>query len=293
MVIQAKQVQTGIRGSYSGIKSDNETVEYQVYTDTKTQTRYDIMLAGVLPTLYQSHPDNPILTVRDIELSQDIADTVWTAYVTYSSEPFSKDDEDEEDIDNPTNRPARVRWTTTQFTKPIYQDINGEPIVNSATDYFDPPIEIDASRFSIVIEKNLSFVPSWVLTYANTINSTAFSMQGLTVPAKTAKMSELAISELQREQTAGGTVDFYTLTFRLELATADEVDWTLRVLDQGLHQFDRAENKTPILVDGEPAKQPVLLNGNGIAIENPEPADAVFLEFDGYVERDFSVLPFS
>lgn len=293
MAIEAKQVQTGISGSYGGIKNDNETVEYQVYTDTKTQTRYDIMLAGVLPTLYQSHPDNPILTVRDIELSQDIADTVWTAYVTYSSEPFDKEDEEEEEIDTPTDRPARVRWSTTQFTKPIYKDINDEPIVNSATDYFDPPIEIDASRFSIVVEKNLAAIPSWVLTYANTINESSFEIQGLTIPAKTAKMSELSISELQREQTAGGTVDFYTLTFRVELATADEGDWTLKVLDQGLHQFDRAENKTPILIDGEPAKQPVLLDGNGLAITDPEPTDAVFLEFDGYVEKDFSVLPFT
>lgn len=293
MVIQAKQIQTGISGSYAGIKSDTETIEYQVYTDTKTQTRYDIMLAGVLPTLYQSHPDNPILTVRDIELSQDIADTVWTAFVTYSSEPFDKEDEDEEEIDTPTDRPARVRWSTTQFTKPIYKDINDEPIVNSATDYFDPPIEIDASRFSIVVEKNLASIPSWVLTYANTINEASFEIQGLTIPAKTAKMSELSISELQREQTAGGTVDFYTLTFRVELATADEGDWTLKVLDQGLHQFDRADNKTPILIDGEPAKQPVLLDGNGLAITDPEPTDAVFLEFDGYVEKDFSVLPFT
>lgn len=292
MVIQAKQVQTGISGSYAGIKSDTETVEYQVYTDTKTQTRYDIMLAGVLPTLYQSHPDNPILTVRDIELSQDIADTVWTAYVTYSSEPFDKEDEEEEDVDNPTDRAARIRWTTTQFTKPIYRDINGEPIVNSATDYFDPPIEIDASRWSIVVEKNVLAIPTWVLDYRNVINNGAFTVQGLTIPAKTAKMSELSISELQREQTAGGTVDFYTLTFRVELATADEGDWTLRVLDQGLHQFDRADNKTPILIDGEPAKQPVLLDGNGLAITDPEPTDAVFLEFDGYVEKDFSVLPF-
>ena len=293
MAITAKQIQTGIAGSYGGIKNDNETVEYQVYTDSKTQTRYDIMLAGVLPTLFQSHPDNPILTVRDIELSQDIADTVWTAVISYSSEPFDKEDEEEEDVDNPTDRAARVRWTTTQFTKPIYKDINGDPIVNSATDYFDPPVEIDASRFSIVIEKNLSAVPSWVLNYANTINESPFNIQGLTIPAKTAKLSELAISELQREQTAGGTVDFYSLTFRLELATADEGDWTLRVLDQGLHQFDRAENKTPILIDGEPAKQPVLLDGNGLAITDPEPTDAVFLEFDGYVEKDFSVLPFT
>lgn len=289
MTITVNQKPVAVSGNYGGVKDQNETIEYLVETDNKYITRADIMASGLLPVKYSEHPEIPLMTVRDVALEQTEGPTVWNATVFYSSAPYDKDEEDDEDLDDPTERAARIKWTTTQFTKPIYRDINGDPIVNSATDYFDPPVEIDASRFSIVVEKNLAVVPSWVLSYSNTINSAEFEVQGLTIGAKVAKLSELAISELQYEQ----ETEFYTVTFRLELATAEEEDWTLKILDQGLHQFDRADRKTPILVDGEPAKQPVLLNGDGIAITDPEPTDAVFLEFDGYVEKDFSVLPFT
>lgn len=288
MTIVVEQKHTGVSGSYGGVTDETETVEYRVTTDNKYTTRADIMASGLLPVKYSEHPDNALMTVRDVSLEQDEAPTVWTATVSYSSAPYDKDDEEDEEFDSPLDKPARIKWTTTQFTKPIYRDVNEEAIVNSVGDYFDPPIEIESSRFSIVVEKNLSAVPVWVLTYPNAVNQSAFEVQGLTIDAGVARLSELAISEQKNEQ----NVDFYTVTFRLELANADEVDWKIKPLDQGLHQFvDGA--KTPILVDDEPAKQPVLLNGEGIAIENPEPSDAVFLEFDGYVEQDFSVLPFT
>lgn len=289
MAITVKQKHIAVSGHYGGIIDEQETIEYEVRTDSKYTTRADIMASGLLPVKYQAHPDNQLMTVRDVTLEQDGGPQIWTATVEYSSAPYDKDDEEDEQFNSPLDKPARIKWTTTQFVKAIYRDLDGEPIVNSATDYFDPPIETDASRFSIVVEKNLASVPSWVLSYANTINSSAFTVQDLTIDAKVAKLSELAISEEQTEQ----ETDFYTVTFRLELATADEEDWTLKVLDQGLHQFDRADRKTIIQIDGEDAKQPVLLDGNGRAVVDPEPTDAVFLEFNGYVEQDFSVLPFT
>jgi len=288
MTIEVKQKHVGVSGSYGGATDETETIEYRVTTDDKTITRYDIMTSGLLPVKYQQHPQNPLMTVRDVTLDQDEAPTVWTATVSYSSAPYDKDDEEDEDFDSPLDKPARIRWTTTQFTKPVFRDLNEEAIVNSAGDYFDPPIEVDASRFSLVVEKNVASVPTWVLTYPNTINDASFDVQGLTIPARTAKMSELAISEVQKEQ----DVEFYTITFRLELANADEEDWVVRVLDQGLHEIDSEDTKTPILIDGEAAKQPVLLNGDGSAISNPEPIDAVFLDFYVYREKDFSALPF-
>jgi len=292
MTIEVKQKHVGVSGSYGGVTDETETIEYRVTTDDKTITRYDIMTSGLLPVKYQQHPQNPLMTVRDVTLDQDEAPTVWTATVSYSSAPYDKDDEEDEDFDSPLDKPARIRWTTTQFTKPIFRDLNEEAIVNSAGDYFDPPIEVDASRFSLVVEKNLASVPSWVLTYSNAINNASFDVLGLTIPARTAKLSELAISEEQKEQ----EVEFYTVTFRLELANAEEEDWVVRVLDQGLHEYEPTTSgytKTPILIDGEPAKQPVLLNGNGVAIVNPEPTDAVYLEYNVYREKDFSVLPFT
>ena len=294
MTITARQKPTGVTGSYAGVTNETESIEYLVETDNKFITRADIMAAGVLPVKYSEHPQNSLMTVRDVSLSQDEGPTVWTATVQYSSAPYDKDDEEDEEYDEPTDKPARIKWTTTQFTKPIYKDINGEAIVNSAGDYFDPPIEIDASRWSIVVEKNLASIPTWVLDYRNVINSSAFEVQGLTIPRAVAKLSELAISEKQKEQ----DTEFYTVTFRLELATAEEGDWGLQLLDQGLHEVEFSEEgggtytKKPITIDGEAAKQPVLLDGNGIAIINPKPTDAVFLEFDGYVDKDFSVLPF-
>jgi hypothetical protein len=286
MTITAKIKPTGRSGTYAGVIDDHETVVYLVETDDKYITRYDIMAAGVLPIKYQLHPENSLMTVRSVDLAQTDGPMVWEATIEYSSVPYDQTDEDDEDT-LPTQQAARIKWTTTQFTKPLTRDVDGNAIINSAGDYFDPPIEIDTSRWSIVIEKKVAAVPSYILSYANTINEAAITIDGVVIGEKVAKLSEISISE---KDTAQGE-EFYTFTYRLELANADEGDWVVKVLDQGLHEFDRAERKTPILVDGEPAKQPVLLDGNGIAIVDPEPTDAVFLEFDGYVEADFSVLP--
>lgn len=288
MTIRAKIKPTGRSGTYSGIIDDHETVVYLVETDDKYITRYDIMAAGELPIKYQQHPENPLMTVRSVDLAQTDGPMVWEATVEYSSVPYDQNDEDDEDT-LPTAQAARIKWTTTQFTKPLTRDVDGNAIINSAGDYFDPPIEIDTSRWSIVVEKKVASIPSYILDYANTINSSAITIDGVLIGAKKAKLSEISISE---KDTAQGE-EFYTFTFRLEIANADEVDWVVKVLDQGLHEVNAEGTKTPILIDGEPAKQPVLLNGSGAVIENPEPTDAVFLERDGYVEVDFSVLPFT
>jgi len=290
MTITVRQLQIGVSGDYSGVTNETETISYLVETDSKLTTRTQILASGLLPAKFTPHPDNALMTVRSVSLNQTESPKVWQADVSYSSVPYDKDDEDDEDQVSPLDKLARIRWSTTQFIKIADKDKDGVEITNSAGDMFDPPVEIDTSRFSIVVEKNLASIPVWVLSYPNTVNTSSFTVQGLTIPAKTAKMSELSISELKTEQ----GIDFYTLTFRMELANADEVDWSINVLDRGFHMF-----KTPLTTpkeitkilddDSNPVASPQLLDGSGGVLERE--ATPSYRSFDVYHEKDFNLLP--
>jgi hypothetical protein len=234
MTITAKIKPTGRSGTYAGVIDDHETVVYLVETDDKYITRYDIMAAGVLPIKYQQHPENPLMTVRSVDLAQTDGPMVWEATIEYSSQSHMTRPTKTTKTHSRPQQAARIKWTTTQFTKPLTRDVDGNAIINSAGDYFDPPIEIDTSRWSIVIEKKVAAVPSYILSYANTINEAAITIDGVVIGEKVAKLSEISISE---KDTAQGE-EFYTFTYRLELANADEGDWVVKVLDQGLHEIN-------------------------------------------------------
>lgn len=293
MAITARQKDLGQTGSYQGLRNETETQPWIVNVDSVTTTRRDIINAGVLPAYFSAHPQNPLMTVRNIALSHSLGSLDWDAQIMYSSEPLTKEEKDAEAEPDPTKRDAHIEWVSDEFMLPIYEDVNGEPTLNSAGDYPDPPLEIETSRLSIAIEMDYLAIPSFILTHRNVTNLAPFSVQGLNIPAKAAKTSGFRIGRQKSE----GVIDYFTVSFRLALSTELEIDWTIKMLDQGLHELEFVEAgggsfvKKPIKIDGEDAKQPVLLNGSGLALLNPTPADAEYIEYDGYPERDFLILP--
>lgn len=287
MAITARKKDFGHSAGFAGYLNETLSEIWRVDTDSGSQTHRDIIAAAVLPGFLTAHASNPILSVRNYNFDQRLSPTAWEVRVEYSSEPLTQEEIDQQNYPNPVDRPPRIEWVTNDFVKPIYEDVNGHAILNSAGDYPDPPVEVDASRFEISIVADLAAIPSWVLTHRNVINSASITVQGLAIPALAAKTRGLRISDLKVE----GSYSYYTVSFGLELATEQEINWRIRMLDQGMHELNADNVKVPIQLDGEDAKQPVLLDGTGKAITNPQPSDAVFLPYDGYVLRDLTVLP--
>lgn len=185
--------------------------------------------------------------------------------------------------ENPLNDPVRVRWVGRTFSRPLIYDANGDAIVNSAGDPFDPPPERDFSRRVAQISANVAAVPSYLDTYEDAINSDSVTLDGKSFAAGTLKCGQLQISEWkERNSTAYREIS-------LEIETSRE-GWNLELLDAGFRERDYSGNLVNIrnTGDNELPTAPVPLDGSGNVLADPTPANAVVLTFQQYPSLAFA-----
>jgi len=261
--------------------------------DTSAQVYQHGLDIGLLPLPYIS--PHPFLTghlCRSVRVRQDTgAPRSWTIEASYSSAPV----EDGEAEENPLNRPAKIQWRSNQYRQAISEDIDGRALLNSAGDWFDPPVEVDRSRWTATISKNVATVPTYILDYADAINNNSFSISGIPVEQYTAKIQDISISELKIEKEYLYYEFSYTLEFRRE-------KWQpFKVLDQGMRRkvtktvnnesVTHLEHIMDLSKPPRPVTSPVLLDLQGDKLNNPGPNTARFRQFSVYYARSFSVLP--
>lgn len=201
----------------------------------------------------------------------------WLLTCEYSSERQYSED--------PTADPAAISWTSEQFQKPAIQDKDGDAIVNSAGDPFDPPNMMDDSRRIVTVTKNLATVPAWILTYQDAVNSDAFTVDGVPVTAGQAKMQRVDVGEVQSRN----GINFRPVVFQIHL---QRDGWLLEPLDAGFRELDGTA-RVNIANDGDGGQPaaPVPLDGSGGVLANPDAANCVFLSFSVYNTAAFAALP--
>lgn len=287
------------RGADSaGIDDSSATRQWRVVTNDKTNDSLYVisygLSAGILPQRYMPHPSNAYLTARRLRAdSQSETPLHWIVTASYSSAPVSSEEKDKQENPNPVNRKATFDWSTNLYREAVEKDIDDNAILNSAGDYFDPPIERDRSNWVVTVTKNVTSVPAWLLEYNNCpINESSFTVDGVTVEEKKARLTTINISREQIEN----DVKYRVLTMQIEFK---KEGWTAKILDQGLRKrLDLAGGWKQVHIekeneDGELSKvtSPVLLNGEGGVLEEPSPDTSVFLDYELYEPKDFSVLP--
>lgn len=240
---------------------------------------------SILPLPYVSY--HPVLvghSCRSVKVTQDDgAPRKWTIEAEYSSKPIKENQSEE----NPLNRPARIRWRTANYRQAIWRDINGQGILNSAGDYFDPPVEVDRAYWTVSVSKNVADVPTFILDYENAVNNAAITVGGVVIGQYEAKISDIDISELKIE----GDYQYFEFSYTLERRREKWIP--LKVLDQGL-RFKSEASRKHIMDDSTPKRpvaSPRLLDGAGNVLSDPTPANAVYRDFTVYYARNFSVLP--
>jgi hypothetical protein len=273
-------------GSSEGFPKLRAKRTFRVRVDSPSDDMVSIYASGLLPAFLAPHPSNLFLTARGAAIEQE-ADKHWQwwkATIDYSAEPLKSDDKEKNDQPNPLLRAAKIRWRTNAYERIAEKDKDGNACVNSAGDYFDPPLMRDANRWTVEVAKNVAAVPSWIADVDSPINDASFAIGGLTIAAGKARIQSIEIGELQEENGAA----YYAFSFALEFRREG---WALSALDQGYHYLDGSTRKRA-QVDGQDSANPVLLDGSGGILPNPEdPTNAVFLDFDVHDELDFSLLP--
>jgi hypothetical protein len=253
--------------------------QFRLETTLQAEGPFAVGSDSNLPLIGSLHPEDSGAWCTTLSVENTDPWKGWLVTAEYSSE--------RELNETATSDAAIITWSSEQFQRPVIVDQDGEAIVNSAGDPFDPPHMIDDSRRVVTVTKNLATVPSWILTYQDAVNSADFTVDGVSIAEGKAKMQSVTIGEPQSRN--GNT--FRTVTFSMHL---EKNGWLFKPLDAGFRtKIDGVMANVRNDDDGELPALPVPLDGFGNVLVDPSPSTAIYLEFTVYETKDFSLLPLS
>lgn len=298
------------RGGEETYQDDGTTVttrtrQWRVDTSDPLNDDVTVMSDAAAPKIGTAHPNHASCKCisRSCQPESRGQKQQWIFTARYST----KHDIDE----NPLDDPAKTEWSSETFQTPVWETIDGKGIVNSAGDPFDPPAEKDDSRWTSVTRKNVvTSVPNWIFAYQDAVNSDSFTIDGVDVEAGWAKVSAIHLSEVQERNDIEYRVLTVTIHYRGESegvgsgsgsygagSGSDSIlPWDLNLLDCGFNEIDdsgsSATNKRVKIKDkdGLEVTSPVNLDGEGHELETPTLDNAVFLQFQVYHEKAFSLI---
>lgn len=236
-------------------------------SNSQSDTEVTVLTDGNCPNVGSTHPRVSGLYLVSRTASNSNPWKGWTVELSYSSKVEMAED--------PLNDPVRISWGTEQFQRPLVFDKDGDAVVNSAGDPFDPPPMIDDSRRTVTIRKNVATVPTYISSYQDTVNSDQFAIDGFTVAIGKAKIQTISVSEVQ---TRNGT-DYREVTITMHI---QKNGWNVEPLDAGFREISGSGRIQILNLDGEEPTSPVPLDGAGAALANPTVSTCVFLDFEAY-----------
>lgn len=286
-VVSVKEIHEG-RGGDGELDAKNRrmsrkhTRRFRVITNSPYDGSYTVLAA--LPAPATRHPEDFYSIAVKAKADNDPkSKMIWTCSVEYSNERQTPSGGPQ---NNPLADAAECEWSTDTTQEAFTQDKNGNAILNSAGDYYEDVIKDDVSHWTVSIKKNVAFVPAWINTYRDAVNSDAVVIDGYAVAAGTAKIRSIKIGKwLNRND-----IWYRELDFAIKIKS----DWKHYPLDQGLRCKWPADNTKRVRCwddQGRPVTKPVLLDGNGAILANPSPTNAVFNTVDLRNSKPFSVLP--
>ena len=272
--------------------------------DTQADVELGMFSTGpdAIPSIWSAYavgasgttPINAGSFLQDIDLKRkDDSDSnrYWIASCTWSPPDPG---EDPEFVANPLDRPTTYQLDWGNYTKVIERDIFGNPVLNSADDWFVPGLEMDDARPILIATKNmwpLDDIIALSIYYKNAVNTDAFYGAG----TREAKVDNIVSGGIQTEN----DYQFYTVNMRIQF---NEESWDRRVLDRGSHAYTGPKSGTPTPPkervkawdeDGN-VKDPVEyldfanLNPDGTQVNEVDGDEPSFLEFRVYQERAFT-----
>lgn len=286
-VVWAREHWEGRDGSFENVLNNTLTRTWKVKTDNRYDNQIVIVshFADTMGIAFLSpHPTNAFYTARKLDVKQDSASPIaWRVTVTYSTEPLK---EDEDEPENPLDKPVRVSWDSELAEVFTTKDKDGKAMLNAAGDPFEP-VEKDDVRWTIKLTKNFASIPAWVANFVNKVNSSSISIGGITLAERTCKVQALKIGEKQIQN------DVEYIEVSVEIAYKPQT-WDLDRLEEGFHFINEDGFREKILLsDGKEPSEPVPLDAGGNVLENPTPDNAVYLTKKIYDEADLNDLPFS
>lgn len=244
---------------------------WQVTYDAPPTTADDVRTAthggNTVPLFREAHDDDANLKVVSVDVAMEgMNRTSYLVTVEYETDRADTPEDD------PLDDPVQVSWSGREYTESIVEDIDGNPILNSALDPYDPAYVVDKQRLMVRIVRNESlpsYSPADADDYMGSINTDNVTIAGLTVTARQAKLNVYAADKQYRNGTW-----FWRVTYEVEFKASG---WVAKLVDHGLYRWtgavtNPASVKRPCIVNGKEAEVPQRLDGTGQQLTLSTPA---------------------
>lgn len=285
-VVSIKEIHDGRDGQMEVRKGKNVRTYTRVWravTDNPNDNGAIVQAAA--PAYMTPFPYDFTATLQRLSVrNESFSKRVWIVTGSYSTELEQPEGGPSE---NPLADPARIRWSTQQFSRPFRKDRDGKAILNSAGDPLSELIEDDDSRVLIVVRKNYAGPKAWLYQYRNAVNSDAVTVDGEGFAVGQLKIMGIDVGEWQSRN------DIWFRELEISIA-ADEDGWDREYLDQGFRRIDPDDATKRIDIpdaNGKKVTTPVLLDGEGAPLANPSLDNAVFLKAKIPKRKAFAGLP--
>lgn len=289
-VISIHEIWKG-RDGESTLDDTQYTRVFRVWTNSGSDTADTIMLAmastpwfvypGVL------YPTDTRAFCASVRPNNDLGNRGWLVTASYTSK--------QEFAERPENDPVKISWDEEDIEVPIVKDRNGHAVLNSAGDPPDPPVMASDSILIARITCNAASRPAYIRAYRKAINTDAFTIDGLTVNARHARVRRISMGENKYR----GSYPFRDISIELAILDNDEDDWDIRFLDAGFRRRMDMGGTPPeyqmqkiVNDDNTEPSQAVPLDGGGMVLHNPTPDTCVFQTVEWYRRKTFvGVIP--
>jgi hypothetical protein len=240
----------------------------------------------------------PLVKKKSAQLLNSDSDHItYVVSVDYSNDSETQDASKKETEKAPWLRPWTYSCGKTAYERALTYDFSTTPkaVVNSCGDPFDPPLSVEYVRPNIKIQyaSNVSFAPSTLSTYVNTVNSDTVTINGASFTAGKCRLTDWSVEKSFFEDSTTQpptTTAYFDHTLEVELLAGHESSFDVSIVDQGYRHKVGGVLTRDKDGEGNNNPNPILLNGNGVKISDPINTAPSYITFRIYKQVAWSGL---
>lgn len=224
---------------------------------------------------------------------------LWTVTAEYSNK---SENPEKSQAKKPLERRAKISWQQEDSQRPLQKatlivenddgtitEFPDSPIKNSASDHYDPPVEIQDPKVVLQIVKNqATFSPQLAFEYRKAVNADPFFG---------AAPGQWKVKQITGEEAFEEGLVYWVVTYRFDFR---EDGWDIVLLDAGYNERVVADSTGPTIKydkkvivgkDQTPLAKPSPLNGRGVPLDVDAPDEAyVYTRWSHYPKKPYSAL---